>query len=320
MMAPDIARDSVDFLVKNSHDANQLHVVFFGGEPLLNLPTIESTIEYCKKIECRTKKRFTFAITTNGLLLNQKVRKLFVDNNVAVTVSVDGDKKSHDKNRPTKSGKPTYDKIMNNVNMLQHEGGRVCLRATYVPDGDVFGYYNNIDNDKNCSIHVALVDTATPDEYENLTNDIRNNLDAIVNSIRIKNEYKISIFDDVIKRLSNGSEHNICCGAGYSFVSISPEGNLFPCHRFMNVNEFSMGTIKNERASDDFKFMPYVDEIKECRKCWVRNICSGHCHHERYINAGSVSDVYESFCDFYRELVKYAIYLLLKKEERIVFG
>ena len=35
------------------------------------------------------------------------------------------------------------------------------------------------------------------------------------------------------------------CGAGYEYVAVTPEGEIFPCHQLVGRREYSMGDIRN---------------------------------------------------------------------------
>ena len=58
-------------------------------------------------------------MTTNGSLLSDSVIEYLVDNKVMLTVSLDGPKSIHDRNRHLKNGMGTYDMVMENVNKIR---------------------------------------------------------------------------------------------------------------------------------------------------------------------------------------------------------
>lgn len=63
-------------------------IVFFGGEPLLKKELIIQTI-------LRYKNKLKYEITTNGILLDEDILKLFKDYDVQVIISFDGPEEIH---------------------------------------------------------------------------------------------------------------------------------------------------------------------------------------------------------------------------------
>jgi len=71
-MSQETALGAVAFLFDRSAGARDLTVNFFGGEPLLNDAVVEATAAACQERAAREQKRVTFAMTTNGTLLDER--------------------------------------------------------------------------------------------------------------------------------------------------------------------------------------------------------------------------------------------------------
>ena len=56
---------------------------------------------------------------TNGVLINDDYCKLFKKNNIQISVSIDGLKESHDKNRLDHKNKASWDKAVAGIQKLQ---------------------------------------------------------------------------------------------------------------------------------------------------------------------------------------------------------
>ncbi len=87
---------------------------FYGGEPLLELSLVKKIIEYSKSL---FKQEIFFAMTTNGSLMTEKVIDYLFENEVSVSISLDGPKKEHDRLRVDKNGEGTFDRVMKNLEM-----------------------------------------------------------------------------------------------------------------------------------------------------------------------------------------------------------
>ncbi|RQW78516.1 MAG: 4Fe-4S cluster-binding domain-containing protein, partial [Methanothrix sp.] len=109
-MSEKVARDSIDFLVRESL-GEHLIISFFGGEPLLNFEIIKAIIEYSKDKEKSHGKKICHHLTTNGTLFNEEIISFLKNNRCRVTVSIDGDRENHDKMRIFSDGRGSFDRI-----------------------------------------------------------------------------------------------------------------------------------------------------------------------------------------------------------------
>jgi uncharacterized protein len=76
-LSPDKACVLLDYLGKlwnspmNKSTNQNVYISFYGGEPLLNIPFIQTIVDYVEnKLHCPTR-HFTFSMTTNALLLHK---------------------------------------------------------------------------------------------------------------------------------------------------------------------------------------------------------------------------------------------------------
>ncbi|MBM3261939.1 MAG: radical SAM protein [candidate division Zixibacteria bacterium] len=93
-----------------------LSLRFYGGEPLLNVPMMETVskalFEYCEQ----KGLNFVVGITTNGALLTENVVDRLTPYGLRyVKITLDGDREAHDKKRPYLSGKGSFDRIIKNI-------------------------------------------------------------------------------------------------------------------------------------------------------------------------------------------------------------
>ena len=78
----------------------------------------------------------------------------------------------------------------------------------------------------------------------------------------------------VIKRLRG-------CGSGNEYVSITPDGDIYPCHQFVGHEEYCMGNIEegtfNEEIKKEFAGA-HVYSKPSCQKCWAKFYCLSLIH------------------------------------------
>lgn len=95
-----------------SQDGKQITFSWQGGEPtLLGLDYFEKIVELQHKYQPQGVQ-INNDLQTNGLLLNNKWCEFLKQHNFLVGLSIDGPRELHDHYRVTKSGKPTFDKVM----------------------------------------------------------------------------------------------------------------------------------------------------------------------------------------------------------------
>jgi len=110
------AKTAVDFyLHRNINSDDSLSISFYGGEPLLRFDLIREVINYAKSIPIIQKHSLRFNLTTNGILLNEEIMKYFIENQVSVTISLDGPQREHDRHRVYKNGHGTFNKVIENI-------------------------------------------------------------------------------------------------------------------------------------------------------------------------------------------------------------
>ena len=108
------------WISKNSVSlSKEIHIGFYGGEPLMNFSFVKTIVEYLKKMETETKLSFRFVMTTNGVLLH-KYMDYLSQHNFILTISIDGDKYSNSY-RLFKDNTESFDKVFNEVLLLSSE-------------------------------------------------------------------------------------------------------------------------------------------------------------------------------------------------------
>lgn len=94
---------------------------FFGGEPLLSVKKIIELSRWARDLSQINNVSYEGAITTNGYLLTpSNFNKLFDSGVRTFQITLDGVADTHNQQRPTLKGEPTFDKILSNVIEIAH--------------------------------------------------------------------------------------------------------------------------------------------------------------------------------------------------------
>ena len=319
LMSFETGKHAIDFLLEKSGDRENLELDFFGGEPLMNFNVVKQVVEYARSREKEYGKHFRFTITTNGLLLDDD-KIDFINREMSnVVLSIDGRKETNDKFRVLPNGQGCYDMILPKYKKLVAGRGdkEYYVRGTFTNknldfSNDVFALYDagfdqiSVEPVVGDSDEYALTEKDLPavfKEYEVLARKIIDNE---------KNGKKFNFFHFMldldqgpcaIKRLRG-------CGCGNDYVAITPDGDIFPCHQFVGIDEYKMGNIDegtfNYEMKADFA-KAHVYSKPECRKCWAKFYCSGGCNANNYQYMGDIRTAHKLSCQLEKKRLECAI-------------
>jgi uncharacterized protein len=137
------ARKSLDFFFQNER-INQLYIILFGGEPLLNYKVLRQIINYAYE------KRYNirFIISTNGIQLNRELVDFFVQMKTVLHISLDGLESQQMFLRPDKQNSNYYRTLLDNIDYLKSKSVSVDIRLTLTKVNtnlnDIFTFYEDI--------------------------------------------------------------------------------------------------------------------------------------------------------------------------------
>ncbi len=328
-MSEETAKKAVDFLIKNSGSRKILEMDFFGGEPLMNFEVVKNTVEYAKKEGEKAGKSFLFTLTTNGVLLNGEIASWLNDNMENVVLSVDGRREVHDGVRKTVNNKGSYDVIIDNIkNFVSMRGDKhYYIRGTFTAKNLDFG--NDV---------LALADMGLGQiSLEPVVLDKGDSLYIGEDKLpSIKEEYRrlASIY---LERRKNGQrlfnffhfnidlEGGVClkkrvsaCGAGNEYFSVTPNGDIFPCHQFASNPHYKMGNVfigeLNKEIREKFKNSSLYTKEK-CKDCFAKYHCSGGCAANNVNFNGDINKPYEITCEMMKARMECAMHIYAEKKE-----
>ena len=137
-----------NLIIERISELDVLKVSYFGGEPLLNIKAVRQISKFSQKISYDNNLRYEGSITTNGFRLSKPLFHELVDLGISeYQVTLDGDKKTHDKLRPLGNGGSTFDSIYENlIHMSNSSKDFKCTIRFNVSDESFFGVKNFIEN------------------------------------------------------------------------------------------------------------------------------------------------------------------------------
>lgn len=327
LMPLETGKAAIDFLLEKSVGRENLDVDFFGGEPLMNFEVVKEIVAYARSKEKEYEKHFDFTITTNGMLLNDENIDFINQEMHNVVLSLDGRKEVNDRMRTRVDGSGSYDKILPNFKKLVEKRGdkEYYVRGTYTKynldfSEDVMHIYeagfDQISVEpvmEKPEIEYALTEADLEQiyrEYDKLTErllEVKKN-GGFINFFHFMID--LNQGPCVVKRLRG-------CGSGNEYVSITPDGDIYPCHQFVGMEEYKMGNLSDGTFREEIKKEfagAHVYSKPACRDCWAKFYCSGGCNANNYIYNGDIHKAYELSCKIQRKRLECAILMKLCEE------
>ncbi|MBE6867966.1 MAG: thioether cross-link-forming SCIFF peptide maturase [Ruminococcus sp.] len=321
LMDLETAKRAIDFLIEKSGDRKFLEVDFFGGEPSLNFDVVMQTVEYARSREAETGKTFRFTTTTNGMHLTDEMIDFINKEMYNVVLSIDGRKEVNDRMRVRVDGTGCYDLITKNFKRLVDK--RPNDKDWYVR-GTYTKYNLDFSEDvvhlrdlgfEQISVEPVMADAKEPyaiteadlprifKEYEVLAEKIK----------KIREEGKFINFFHFMLDLDQGPcaiKRLRGCGCGNEYVAITPDGDIYPCHQFVGIDEYKMGSLYdgsfNLEMKDEFA-KAHVYNKPECKKCWAKFYCSGGCNANNYIYQHDIHAAHKLSCQIQKKRLEVAI-------------
>lgn len=221
---------------------------FIGGEPFLEIELIDQIVDYfrMRTIElCHPwATRFMISICSNGVLYRDpKVQKFLQKNRdiLSFSVTVDGTQKLHDACRIFPDGSPSYHLAHDAALDWMSKGYYMGSKITIAP-GNVQYLSESLlqmiaDGYKDINANCVFEDVWKPEHATELYQQCKQFSDVFHKKYDI-NDFFISLLDSQYGCPSDPKENDNWCGGTGIMLAIDPDGNLFPCIRYM---ESSLG-------------------------------------------------------------------------------
>lgn len=274
MMNIQTAEAFISFCINNFSDIRK--IVFFGGEPCLNVGIMEFICKRFKELYKEGETKFVpkFVIITNGTLISNRLLELIKNHISYITVSIDGKDYLNDYNRKDRKGNGTFSKISKFIDTIKSSTNvHLQYEATFT--------------DFHIKQHVSKNDIAT---YMKERFGIKG---FIVNELSVKENIEEEIlsvenvdnlpecFTDILQALSV-KRPLAWCSISLKQFAVSTSGLIFPCHMDVGKADLNLGHIAKRNIFNDptfcekIKIRNYIeDKSILCPNCWAQNLCEG---------------------------------------------
>ena len=276
----EVLRDARDHF-----DLKRLQLCITGGEPLL-YPGFADLLGYANGLG------FKWGMTTNATLITKDVAKMLEDTGMGtVSVSIDGLRDTHDRQRGLKGG---FDKAMQGIqNLIDRKAFRHIQVTTVVNHKNIseldelYLILDELDLDSWRVIGMEPMGRALDHPDMLLTPDDQRYLFEF---IRRKREQGIPVNYGCSHFLGLEYEREVrdwffYCGAGTHTAAIRVNGDITACLDIEERPEFVQGNVYQDKFSDvwfnrfqEFR-KPLSSLCSDCQKCELEKWCAGGSRH-----------------------------------------
>jgi uncharacterized protein len=311
-MSEATARDSVELLLQESGPV--AHMTFFGGETLLNFPVLKATIAYARTRAAEVGKTIDFSLTTNATLLQPEIIEFLADNEVGVTISLDGPRDLQNRFRVFHNGAGSYDVVAPKIRDLlrRHRSRPIGARVTLTSETiDVTRIYRHLTDELGFwEVGFAPVTTSPNQGYaisdsgfDRMLGQFRELAQEFLEHAAADRHHGFSNVKDTLEEIHKGVSKAYPCGAGLGLLGVSTDGDVALCHRFAGSDSHKIGSVRDGLDRDAqvaFLQEHHISDKTDCQSCWARPLCAGGCYHEAHVRYGTTRRPNLHYCEWIR--------------------
>lgn len=307
-MSMEVQNKILEFILNQASHINSLKIIWYGGEPLLELETIENLSQKIINI-CNEKNiQFSSGIVTNGYNLNRDIAMKLKSLNVTfMQVTLDGPEDIHDKRRPLIGGQGTFKKILKNLTECVDILDMISIRV-------------NIDKE-NIESLTSLVEEVTAYGLKDkigmyLGNVVSTNDCYSSDTCATSKLFSQSVFNFEKLLINKGFKKDMlskyptrkgtfCCTDSKNSYVIDYNGFLYKCWSDIGIKEYSIGSLNDTDIVNTYtpRLIEYLiydptSDLK-CSNCKILPLCMGGCPKARIENNESRCSDYKYELDSY---------------------
>ncbi|HXE73106.1 MAG TPA: anaerobic sulfatase maturase [Candidatus Nitrosotenuis sp.] len=289
-----------------------------GGEPtLMGLDFFRRSVEMAERHR-RPGQRVRYTLQTNGVLLNDEWCRFFRAHDFLIGLSLDGPREMHDAYRLDKAGRPTFDKVMRALRLLQEHKVEFNILATVhaANSSHPLEVYRFLRDEAGARFlqFIPIVERVGPCQVSE-------------RSVRPQawGQFLMAIFDEWVRRdvgrvfvqsfdaaLASwvGAPPGVClfaetCGDA---LALEHNGDLYSCDHFVEPG-FRLGNIAEtslEEMVASARQRKFGTDKRDtlpgyCRRCEVLFACRGECPKNRFTLTPDGEPGLNYLCPGYRD-------------------
>ena len=312
-----MSEELLERFVKDYIEAQTMNEVVFtwhGGEP-----TLRPLSFYQKAVELQKKyaggRIIHNSLQTNGTLLTDEWCRFLKANNWLVGISIDGPEAFHDRYRRDSQGRPSWQKVMEGIRLLQHYGVEwnamaVVNRYNANHPQAFYRFFKSI----GCQYiqFTPIVERNVQHADGRHLASIGDTTDAPVTDFSVTPEqwgnFLCGLFDEWVKQDIGRVFVQIFDSMLANWVGVAPgsciyakecghagvmefNGDVYSCDHFVfpqyklgNINEHTLIEMLYGEKQRRFSQLKYNKLPRQCKECRWAFACHGECPKNRFVN------------------------------------
>jgi anaerobic sulfatase-maturating enzyme len=296
---------------------------FQGGEPTCaGFAFFEDFVSYVK--EKYPDKKVSYALQTNGYIIDRTWAHFFKENNFLIGLSMDGNKKIHDTYRHGRDGKGSFSHTYKASQFLTAEKVDFNILTTVTNNvvkhiDEIYAFF--VRNGFMYQQYIPCIDPLSAarggNEYSLSASGYGEFLcrlfDLWYKDLQAEKYVSIRYFDNLVNMLLG--HYPEACGmmgiCGNNYV-VEADGAVYPCdfyvldgYKLGNINTDDFSVLDEKRKEIGFVEKSFI-RSPDCEKCEFYPICRGGCRRDRdNFQTGKIDKTY--LCAAYKRFFSYAL-------------
>lgn len=255
-MTDDVLNKGLNWILDWAGDS--IHLNWYGGEPLLGFDQMTRWVPIWDKALRRNSIKIKWGVTTNGLLLKQKVRDFLDVYDIGVLFSIDGPPWVHNNTRTYYNGKGSW----HDISVMEILHWRPGIEIAWQIDPDNLPERSDLDwmmekGFKAINFNINWLKEWNPEKRIKLQGFFRY-VGLLTIEGKLSSNWKVKM-DAVLK---GGPMMKQPCGMGTGMLALTPEGDLYPSQEMAFLAyepDRAEGTADYYRVGNVFN-SPVIDE------------------------------------------------------------
>ena len=292
------------------HPSPIVRILFFGGEPLLEVDLLDQIADHVHLIAKKTykNKKYRFGLTTNGTAFTDNCLKILKKHKVNVTVSLDGDRQAHNAERIYANGKGTFDDVVQGLKKAQKALGSLRTLSVVHPQnvtrlGSSFDFIVSL-GIRRMAFNLNYDACWDKPALDNLCKGYEVLANRVIEYYRAGNDFTLQPFSSkIISRLKDGFSPSDKCDFGCAEIAVAPSGRLYPCDRLIgedgpNQDDIVIGHVDTGLDLKKITAMkkPKDTPKEDCHGCAIIDRCMWWCGCVNRALTGQVDQVSDLLC------------------------